>query len=74
MMKKSSILAILGIILCSLVFWLAGCNSAQLGETKDEVKRRHIRNARINKQELKEDIDRTFLVDEPSKLTDKRIP
>lgn len=47
---------------------------AQLGETEAEGRRRHIRAARINQQELMEDIDRALLLDKPSKLTDKRIP
>jgi hypothetical protein len=32
------------------------------------------RTARINRQELAEDIDKMLLLDKPSKLTDKRIP
>lgn len=65
--------AILGIILCVLVFLPFGC-SGQLGETKAEGRRRHKRVLRINYQELMGDIDRVLLLDEPSKLTDKRIP
>lgn len=66
---------ILGIILCVLVFLLSGCRSyAQPGETEAEGRRRHIRNARINRQEMMTDIDRIMLYDKPSKLTDKRIP
>jgi len=47
---------------------------AQLGETEQEGRRRHQRAMRINQQELMADIDRFFMLDEPSKLTDKRIP
>ena len=47
---------------------------AQLGETEAEGRRRHLRNARINRQEMMGDIDRALLLDKPSKLTDKRIP
>ena len=67
---------VLGIILlCALVFLPYGCGSyAQLGETEAEANRRHLRNARINRQELAEDIDTALLLDKPSKLTDKRIP
>jgi len=66
---------ILGIILCALVFLPYGCGScAQLGETRAEARRRHLRTARINWQELGEDIDKMMLFDKPSKLTDKRIP
>ncbi len=66
---------ILGIILCALVLLPYGCGSyAQLGETEAEVTRRRLRTARINRQELAEDIDTALLLDKPSKLTDKRIP
>ena len=71
-MKNASILTILGIILCASVFLAYGC--AQPGETEAEGNRRHIRNLRINQQELIEDIDTALLFDKPSKLTDKRIP
>ena len=43
-------------------------------ETTAEGHRRHKRTARINQQELVEDIDKALLLDKPSKLTDKRIP
>lgn len=73
-MKNVFVSAVLGIILCALVFWLGGCSSAQLGETKAEVRRRHLRNERISQQELAADIDKALLIDKPSKLTYKRIP
>jgi hypothetical protein len=72
MMKKTSVSMILGIILFALIFWLSGCS--QPGETTAEGHRRHIRNARINQQELNQDIDKALLFDKPSKLSDKRIP
>ncbi|MHC4462771.1 MAG: hypothetical protein ACYS30_15285 [Planctomycetota bacterium] len=78
MMKNVSVFVcklVLGIILCALVFLPYGCGSyAQLGETEAEARRRHLRTARINRQELAEDIDKALLLDKPSKLTDKRIP
>jgi hypothetical protein len=78
MMKNSSFVVckvILGVILCVLVFLSYGCGSfAQLGETEAEARRRHLRTARINQQELVEDIDKALLLDKPSRLTDKRIP
>jgi hypothetical protein len=78
MMKNGSVFicrVILGIILCALVFLPYGCGSfAHLGETEAEARRRHLRTARINQQELVEDIDKALLLDKPSKLTDKRIP
>ena len=47
---------------------------AQLGETEAEGHRRHLRNERINQQEMMRDLDMVLLLDKPSKLTDKRIP
>jgi len=47
---------------------------AQLGETEAEGRRRHLRNQRINQQELLRDIDTILLLDRPSRLTDKRVP
>ena len=66
---------ILGIVLFSLVLLAFGCSSCeQLGETAAEGHRRHLRNLRINHQEMMWDIDRAFLADQPSRLSDKRIP
>ncbi|MHC4574481.1 MAG: hypothetical protein ACYS76_10185 [Planctomycetota bacterium] len=47
---------------------------AQLGETEAEGRRRHLRNERINQQQLMADLDKFWLLDKPSKLTEKRIP
>jgi len=79
MMKKTSISAILVGLLCVIVFWLSGClyaplDSSQPGETEAEGHRRHIRNVRIEQREMMQDLDRMFLLDQPSKLTDKKIP
>ncbi len=65
---------VLASILCVLIFLPFGCSSKQLGETKAEVHRRHKRILRTNHQELMRDIDKVLLLDEPSKLTDRRIP
>jgi hypothetical protein len=65
---------VLAFILCVLALLPFGCSSKQLGETKEEVNRRHKRVLRTNHQELMRDIDKVLLLDEPSKLTDKRIP
>jgi hypothetical protein len=65
---------ILAVVLCVLVFFPYGCSFEQPGETVAEGHRRHIRNLRINQQELMADIDSVMLMDKPSKLTDKRIP
>jgi len=51
-----------------------GCSISQPGETAAEGHRRHQRVVRINQQELMADIDTVLMLDEPSKLTDKRIP
>jgi hypothetical protein len=78
MMKSVSIsicTVILVIALLVLVFMPFGCSSfSQPGETAAEGHRRHQRVARINQQELMADIDTVLMTDEPSKLTDKRIP
>ena len=74
-MKNITRVTVLSIILWSLPLWLYGCKAfTQPGETGAESDRRHIRNARIDNQELMSDIDRTLLTDKPSKLSDKRIP
>lgn len=65
---------ILAVVLCALLVSAGGCASDQLGETTAEGSRRHQRNLRINNQEMMADIDRLLLLDEPSRLTDKRIP
>jgi len=65
---------ILSVVLCVLVFLPYGCSCQQLGETAAEGHRRHKRVLRINQQEMMADIDRVFLLDEPSKLTETRIP
>jgi len=75
-MKSVSVFnVILSIILLFLVFMPLGCSStSQPGETAAEGHRRHQRIARINQQELMADIDMVLMLDEPSRLTDKRIP
>lgn len=63
------------LILSGALSLLCGCRSyGQPGETVAEGRRRHERVLRINQQEMMADIDRTLLLDSPSKLTDKRIP
>ena len=71
---KSSVLHFFtfALVLCVLV--LACCSCQQMGETKAEGHRRHLRNVRVNQQQLNEDIDYLLLSDQPSKLTDKRVP
>ncbi len=54
-----------------IVLGLTGC--AHLGETSAEASRRHHRVIELNTKELGEDIDTFFMMDKPSKLTDKQI-
>jgi len=63
---------ILAAALLVLVFIPLGCS--QPGETAAEGHRRHQRVVRINSQETMSDIDKTLLLDKPSRLTEKRIP
>ncbi len=62
----------IAVVLCLLVILPVGC--AEMGETQAESRIRHLRNARINKETMGEDVDYLLLIDQPSKLTDKRIP
>jgi hypothetical protein len=73
-MKNVSVLTILGVLLCALALWLGGCGYfAQPGETLAEGHRRHLRNLSINQLNLMRDVDRALLIDEPSKLSSRRI-
>ena len=65
---------LLTIVLGVFIFALAGCSTQQPGETSFEGDIRHKRTMRINHQEMMSDIDRFLLLDEPSKLTERRIP
>jgi len=60
--------------LCGLILLLGGCCCDQPGETTAEGRRRHERALCINQQEMMADIDRTLLLDRPSRLTDLRMP
>ena len=75
MMKKVSILAVLLVICGFLAILTVGCKTkAQPGETAEEVHRRHVRVNNIRKQQLRNDVDKFFMTDKPSKLSDVRIP
>ena len=66
---------ILTVIVLVFVLMPSGCSSyEQMGETAAEGRRRHQRSLRINQQQLMADLDMFWLLDKPSKLTDKRIP
>ncbi len=75
-MKSVSLCRVILTVILGVLFLLpAGCSSyEQPGETAGEGRRRHLRNARINQQELMADLDRSVQADKPSRLTDKRIP
>lgn len=58
-----------------MVFMPFGCSSfSQPGETAAEGHRRHQRIVRINQQQAIADVDHALMLEQPSKLTDKRIP
>jgi len=65
---------ILVVMLCALVFLPGGCSTQQMGETTAQGEIRHQRNLRIDQQQMMADIDKTLLLEEPSRLTDRRIP
>ena len=60
--------------LCMLGMMLSGCSWQHPGETAKEVSQRHDRTLRLNNQMMLSDIDRVLMLDQPSHLTDKRIP
>lgn len=74
--KRTLIIRFFGsaVVLCFLVLLLQGCNAAQSGESAAEVRRRHIRNDRIARRQLMDDIDNVMLRDTPSSLSSRRIP
>ena len=66
---------VLGVVLCGMILWLAGCGlTQQPGETTAKGHRRHIRNVRINQQGLMRDVDRLLLSDRPQRTMDRRVP
>lgn len=78
MVKRNSffvVKVILSVMVFVFVLLPCGCSSyEQMGETAAEGRRRHQRNLRLNQQQLMADLDMFWLLDKPSKLTDKRIP
>jgi hypothetical protein len=82
-MKKSLVIIFLAAILVSVTMWVGGCSCipgidenrcSQPGETSLEGKVRHVRNARVNHEEMNSDIDRAMLYDRPSEDTPIRVP
>jgi len=72
--KGSSLrLFALAVAVCMLALLLSGC-WGHPGETAAEVNRRRTRTIRLNHEMLRSDIERALLLDQPSTLTDTRIP
>ena len=66
----------IGSALCLCVLWvvvfcLSGCSSP--GETPSEIHQKHVRTIKTNTLQIQDDIDRVFLIDKPSKLSEKII-
>lgn len=61
------------VVLHLLVLMPCGCGS-QLGETRAEARRRHIRNDRIRSRALRADFDTLMLWETPTNLLEQRIP
>lgn len=87
-MKKSIVKFFLAVIMFGVAMWFSGCDCglckcvpgldenrcSQPGETAQEGNLRHIREARVNHEEMNADIDRAMLYDKPSTLTPLRVP
>ena len=74
-MRHNFAVRLLVVLLLGLALLLAGCGFFnQPGKTPAEVNRDHLRTLRVNQQEMMSDIDKTLGVDQPSKLTDKKLP
>jgi hypothetical protein len=65
---------LLAALFCALIFILTGCSVNQMGETSLEGDVRHQRALRVNNEQMMADIDKFLLLDEPSKLSERRIP
>jgi hypothetical protein len=74
-MRNKVAVILLVVMLLSLVVLSTGCGFFnQPGKTAAEVNRDHVRTLRVNQQELISDVDKTLLLDKPSKLTERRLP
>ena len=74
-MRHNFAVSLLVVLLMGLALLLAGCGFFnQPGKTPAEAHRDHLRTLRVNQQEMMSDIDRTLGVEQPSKLTDKKLP
>jgi len=59
------------IVLCAIGLSLAGCSSP--GETSDEINVRHQRVLRNDLQQIQDDVDAVFMLDKPSRISDKPV-
>lgn len=71
-MKKNSVLVILSVFLAAIIVFVSSC--AGLGETTSERRIRRQRVVQLERRMMAEDIEDFWMTDEPSKLTDKRMP
>ena len=60
-------------VICCIIFWLSGCKGPQPGETAAAVDQRRLRKSRIEQEQFRHDVDKLFLTDKPSTLSDKRV-
>ena len=66
---------LIGLCLFALILIAGGCGAYhQPGETASERARRQDRLTRLNMNAMMQDIDKVFLLDEPSGLTENRVP
>ena len=72
-MRKQFVLAIL---LLAVIVFSTGCAGFwdQPGMTAQEVHREHLRILRVNNQQMLRDIDRLLGFDQPSRLTEMKLP
>jgi hypothetical protein len=67
--------SVLCVVLLAMVVLLTGCCFFdQPGKTAAEVHREHLRKLRINQQQMMQDVDRTLDMDQPSRLTEQKLP
>ena len=73
-MKRFVVSTVLAVFLINMAVGLFGCSFAQPGETVAEGHRRHIRNWRLNQQQLMDDVDSVLMLEKHSVLNEKTIP
>ena len=79
-MKKSRVAVVVCVVrsatalllVCAAMLCLMGCLGAP-GESVDEVSIRHRNVIRSDMQQIQSDLDLYFMLDKPSKLTDKIV-